>query len=65
MKPTKQEVIALIKALKDKGYSHEQLAVMLERTQQTIWRWSSNSLQQINSIPSKSDWEVLKHLLNK
>ena len=58
----KAEVIALMKALKEKGYSSEELAVMLQKTTQSIWAWRSNTTKR---VPCKSDWDVLNHLLVK
>ena len=58
----KSEVVAVMKQLKEMGYSHEKLAVMLERTSQTIWRWQSAMTK---SVPCKSDYEVLKRLTVK
>ena len=60
-KISKEEVIKLIKDLRVK-YTQEELGVMLGRTTQTIWAWSSNSTKR---IPAKSDYEVLKRLLVK
>jgi len=58
----KIEVIALMKALREKGYTQEELGVALGRTTQSIWAWGSNTTKR---VPAKSDWEVLNHLLKK
>ena len=57
----KEDVIKLMAELKVKGYKNEELAVMLNRSAQTIWCWSSDAMP--HRIPSKSDYEVLKRLL--
>ena len=49
--------------LRAKGYCNEELAVMLARSTQTIWCWSSATMPK--RIPCKSDWDVLNHLLKK
>ena len=59
----KAEVIKLMGDLKAKGYSNPELAVMLNRSSQTIWCWSSGIMPK--RIPAKSDYEVLKRLLVK
>ena len=58
----KEDVIKLMADLKAKGYTSEELAVMLQRTTQSIWAWRSKATKR---IPCKSDWEVLNHLLKK
>lgn len=59
----KDEIVKVIAELRDKGYSLEELAVMLGRTQQTLWAYSS--LAKPDRVPSKSDYEVLKRLTVK
>jgi len=56
----KTEVVSLMAKLKEK-YRNEELACMLDRTTQSIWAWSSNSTKR---VPCKSDYLVLKRLLN-
>jgi hypothetical protein len=58
-KVLKGEAMKVIADLKERGYSHEKLAVLLERTQQTIWAWSSPAT---NRTPCRSDYEALKRL---
>ncbi len=58
----KNEVVNTIADLKAKGYSLEELAVMIGKTQQTLWAWSSSITKR---IPGKSDYEVLKRLTVK
>lgn len=58
----KNEIVNVIAELKAKGYSLEELAVMLGRTQQTLWAWSSIST---NRVPAKGDYELLKRLTVK
>jgi len=58
----KAEVVSLMAKLKEK-YRNEELAVMLERSTQTIYCWGSEKM--VNRIPSRSDYNVLKHLLDK
>ena len=58
----KEEVEKVLLELKAKGYSQEELGVMLGRTQQTIWAWGSMAT---NRVPCKSDYEVLKRLTVK
>lgn len=48
--------------LKAKGYSNEKLAVMLDKTSMSIWRWG-NPLNKV--VPDKSNYEVLKRLTVK
>lgn len=62
-KVTKEEAIKLLQDLKAKGYSQEELAVMLGVTQQTIWCWSSKTMP--NRVPRKGDYELLKRVLEK
>ena len=57
----KSEVIKLMADLKERGFTNEELAVMLNRSSQTVWCWSAET--QPNRIPCKSDYEVLKRLL--
>ena len=59
----KEDVIKLMTELKAKGYSNPELAVMLNRSTQTIWCWSSEAMPK--RVPAKSDYEVLKRLLVK
>lgn len=59
VKIPKSEVVAVMKQLREKGYKLEELAVALERSNQTLWAWSSEAT---NRIPSKSDYEVLKRM---
>lgn len=58
----KEEVIKVLSELRAKGYSNEQLAVMLGKTSMSIWRWSRMASK---GTPGKSDYEVLKRLLVK
>lgn len=58
----KEEIVKVMAELRVKGYSNEKLAVMLDRTSQTIWRWQSPITK---SVPCKSDYEVLKRLTVK
>ena len=55
----KAEVVAVMKQLREKGYRLEELAVALNRSNQTIWSWSSQATER---VPSKSDYEVLKRM---
>jgi len=57
----KKEVIKLMADLKAKGFSNEELAVMLSRSSQTIWSWGQKENKR---VPCKSDFGVLKHLLS-
>ena len=57
----KEEVIRLMTTLKAK-FSNEELAVMLDKSSQTLWSWGQEKNKR---VPCKSDWEVLKHLLAK
>ena len=57
----KEEIVKLIVDLKVKGYKNEDLAVMLARSVQTVWCWSSPTMPK--RVPAKSDYEVLKRLL--
>ena len=59
----KSEIVKLLADLKEKGYTQPELAVMLNRSTQTIWCWSSGAMP--NRIPAKSDYNVLKRLLVK
>ena len=59
----KEDVVALMAELKKKNFSNEDLAVMLGRSGQTIWSWSSMSMPK--RIPCKSEFEALRHLLAK
>lgn len=59
-KITKEEIVELLKQLKEKGYGHAELAVLINRTTNTIWAWSSNATKR---VPCKSDFEILKRLL--
>jgi hypothetical protein len=61
-KVIKEEIIRVIKELKDKGHSPEELAVMLGRSHQTIWAWGSLAS---NRVPCKGEYEVLKRLTIK
>jgi hypothetical protein len=61
-KVVKEEAVRLLAELRNKGYSNEELAVMLGRTAQTIWAWGSVSAQGKERVPPKSDYEVLKRL---
>ena len=58
----KEEVVKVIAELRAKGYSHEELAVMLDKTSMSIWRWA-NPLNR--ATPDKSNYEVLKRLTVK
>ena len=51
-----------MKQLREMGYSNEKLAVMLDKTSQSIWRWSSLASK---GTPDKSNYEVLKRLTVK
>jgi hypothetical protein len=62
IKVPKTEVVKVMAELRVKGYSNEQLAVMLGKTGQSIWRWSSMASQ---AVPDKSNYEVLKRLTVK
>jgi flavoprotein len=54
----KSEVVKVMAELKKK-YSNEELAVMISKTTQSIWRWSSP----INkSVPDLANYELLKRL---
>ena len=57
----KSEVLKLMADLKEK-YTNEEIAVMLERSSQTVWTWSSPTNTR---IPCRSDYEVMKRLLVK
>lgn len=59
-KPLKTEVIKVISDLRLKGYTLEELGVALGRTSNTVWRWGSATFPE--SIPAKSDYEVLKRM---
>ena len=56
----KAEVIKLMAELKAKGFSNEELAVMLSRSSQTIWSWNNPDNKR---VPCLSDLNVLKRLL--
>jgi hypothetical protein len=58
----KSEVIAVMKQLREMGYSNEKLAVMLDKTSQSIWRWSSLANK---GTPDKANYELLKRLTVK
>ncbi len=58
----KSEVIKVIAQLREMGYSHEHLAVALNKTSQSIWRWSS---LQSKATPDKANYEVLKRMTVK
>ncbi|MCK9370577.1 hypothetical protein M0R04_11765 [Candidatus Dojkabacteria bacterium] len=58
----KAEVVKVMAELKAKGYSNEKLAVMLDKTSMSIWRWG-NPLNKV--VPDKSNYEVLKRLTVK
>jgi hypothetical protein len=62
IKVPKEEVVKVMVELRAKGYSNEKLAVMLDKTCQSIWRWQ-NPLN--NSVPDKANYEVLKRLTVK
>lgn len=61
-KVIKEDVVKVMAELKEKGYSQEEIAVMLGRTQQTIWAYGSGATDR---VPCKSDYEVLKRLAVK
>lgn len=54
-----EEVARVIKELLE-VYSPEEIAVEVERTGQTIWRWVSG-----RSIPSKGDFRLLENMAKK
>ena len=62
IKVPKSEVVAVMKQLREMGYSNEQLAVALNKTGQSIWRWQSLSSQ---GVPDKANYEILKRLTVK
>ena len=51
-----------MKQLREMGYSNEMLAVALNKTGQSIWRWSSMASK---ATPDKANYEVLKRLTVK
>jgi flavoprotein len=61
IKVPKEEVVKVMVELRAK-YSNEELAVMLSKTTQSIWRWQ-NPLN--SSVPDKANYEVLKRLTVK
>ena len=61
-KIVKEEIVRVILELKKMGYSEEELAVALNKTQQTIWAWGSFATKR---VPCKSDYEVLKRMTVK
>ena len=58
----KAEVIKLMGDLKAKGYTQAELAVMLDKSPQSIWCYSSPT--QPKRIPTKMDFLALKELLD-
>ena len=60
-KVKKEDVIILMAQLRQKGYSQEELAVKLGRTQQTIWAWGSKVKP--DRVPCISEFEALQGLL--
>jgi len=61
VKVSKLDTVILMEKLKNKGYSLEELAVKLGRTQQTIWAWSSKTKE--IRVPCLSEFEKLQSLL--
>ena len=61
----KSEVIELMKQLREKNYTNEQLAVMLKRTTQTIYAWGSKTKAMETRVPCLAEFEALKRLLEK
>jgi len=57
---TKDKVIKLMEALKEKGFTDAQLAVELERTTQTIWAWRSKGKY---NMPCRAEFDFLNGLL--
>ena len=57
----KSEVVKLMSALKAK-FSNEELAVMIDRSSQTLWSWGQEKNKR---VPCKSDYEVLRRLAAK
>lgn len=55
----KEEVVRVMKQLKEMGYSNKELAIKLGKTTQSIWRYQSLVS---NGIPCLSDYQVLKAL---
>ncbi len=55
----KNEIVNMIAELKKKGYSLEELAVMIGKTQQTLWAYSSMATDR---VPCLSDYRALKSL---
>ena len=55
----KNEVVAVMKQLREKGYRLEELAVAINRSSQSLWAWSSMATER---VPSKSDYDVLKRM---
>ena len=58
----KEDVIKLMGDLKAKGYTQAELAVMLDKSPQSIWCYSS--ITQPKRIPTKMDFLALKQLLD-
>ena len=58
----KAEVIKLMVDLRAKGYTQAELAVMLDKSPQSIWCYSS--ITQPKRIPTKMDFLALKQLLD-
>ena len=55
----KSEVVAVMRQLREKGWSNEELAIKLGKTSQTIWRFQSLTSK---GIPCLSDYRELKAL---
>ena len=58
----KDSVCRVIEALKVKGYSQEEIAVKLGRTQQTIWAWGSKA--KMKRVPCLAEYKALIEILN-
>jgi hypothetical protein len=61
----KSDTVKLLEELKLKGFTHDEIAVYLGRRSQTVWAWSSMSKAQAGRVPSKGDYELMKHLASK